>query len=106
MNTTGVWQQLKNCDESQPYILNFVRPKKVWMIDGMEDEAEEMGIEVNGNEAEELKVEVEDEAESGSRKVKKMQDPIRPSAGEVCEHNLTHLPYRSWCEHCVKGRGK
>ena len=56
MNTTEVRQQLKNCDESQPYILNFVRPKKVWMLDGMEDETEEMGIEVNGNEAEELKV--------------------------------------------------
>ena len=21
-------------------------------------------------------------------------------------HNLTHLPYRSWCPHCVRAKGK
>ena len=21
------------------------------------------------------------------------------------EHELTHIPYRSWCEQCIKGRG-
>ena len=36
--------------------------------------------------------------------------PIRnvklPSLAEIEEHNLTHLPYRNWCRHCVRGRGK
>ena len=48
----------------------------------------------------------EDEAEAGSRKTRKMQDPAKPSDDEVREHCLTHLPYRSWCRHCVRGRCK
>ena len=33
-------------------------------------------------------------------------DPRLPSEEEVAHHNLTHVPYRNWCPHCVKGRGK
>ena len=29
-----------------------------------------------------------------------------PSQEEVDKHNLTHLPFRNWCSHCMKGRGK
>ena len=29
-----------------------------------------------------------------------------PSAREVAEHERTHAKYRSWCKHCVFGRGK
>ena len=35
--------------------------------------------------------------ESGVRSPKKMQDPRVPTQAEVDEHNMTHLPYRSWC---------
>ena len=35
-----------------------------------------------------------------------MMDPKLPTAEEVRQHNLTHLPYRSWCPHCVRGRGR
>ena len=28
-----------------------------------------------------------------------------PSSEEVEVHNLSHVPYRSWCPHCVKGKG-
>jgi hypothetical protein len=48
----------------------------------------------------------EEEGESGERKVQKMNSPGKPSAAEIEEHNLTHLPYRNWCRHCVRGRGK
>ena len=44
--------------------------------------------------------------EAGQRKCVRMQDPKLPSKEEVEEHELTHLPYRSWCRHCVRGRGK
>ena len=30
----------------------------------------------------------------------------RPTEEEVREHELTHIPYRSWCEHCVKGKAQ
>ena len=46
------------------------------------------------------------EGEAGERKTKKMQDPKMPSKTEIEEHNLTHLPFRNWCRHCVRGRGK
>jgi hypothetical protein len=29
-----------------------------------------------------------------------------PSLGEVEEHCITHLPYLSWCRHCVRGKTK
>ena len=48
----------------------------------------------------------EDEGESGKREIKKMNPPIKPSSEEIETHNLTHLPYRNWCRHCVRGRGK
>ena len=31
-------------------------------------------------------------------------DPGQPTEQEVSEHNVDHMPYRSWCEFCVKGR--
>ena len=42
----------------------------------------------------------------GQRKPLKMMDPKLPSQAEVEEHYLTHLPCRSWCRHCVRGRGR
>ena len=32
--------------------------------------------------------------------------PYSPSDTEVRHHNLTHLPFRSWCAVCVKGKAK
>ena len=42
----------------------------------------------------------------GSREVRKLPDPQRPCQKEVDAHNLTHLPFRNWCPHCMRGRGK
>jgi len=39
------------------------------------------------------------------RELKKMVDPKVPSREEVETHEMTHLPYRNWCRHCVMGRG-
>ena len=35
---------------------------------------------------------------------KPLPEPCEPSAKERASHNLTHLPYRGWCEHCVSAR--
>ena len=35
-----------------------------------------------------------------------LPNPYNPTAEEVRQHELTHLPYRSWCSHCVRGCGK
>ena len=33
-------------------------------------------------------------------------DPRQPNQHEKEEHEMTHLPFRSWCRHCVIGRGR
>ena len=37
---------------------------------------------------------------------KYIRDVRLPTADEVEKHMMTHLPYRNWCEYCVKGRGR
>ena len=44
--------------------------------------------------------------EDEARRVKPVLDPTLPSAAEAREHQLTHLPYRSWCPVCVRNRGR
>ena len=51
-------------------------------------------------------VDMPTEEEFGVRNPRKLANPRLPSEKEVKEHNLTHLPYRSWCAHCVAGKGK
>ena len=55
---------------------------------------------------EELELKDEVSEATDARKVKPMHDPRLPSQEEVRFHSLTHLPYRSWCAHCVRGRGR
>lgn len=47
----------------------------------------------------------DDNTDKGKREMKKMLDPLLPTEAEVQQHNLSHLPYRNWCPHCVRGRG-
>ena len=49
---------------------------------------------------------VEDEEEYGMRKTVKRQDPKEPTKEEMEEHEKTHMPFRSWSRHCVRGRVK
>ena len=50
---------------------------------------------------------VELEGESGeARRAKVVTDPGKPTAQEVAEHEITHLPHRSWCPSCVAGRAR
>lgn len=77
-----------------------VRPdaesERVKVMEGGVEEAEE----------ERAEEEQRDEADKGMRKPMRMQDPKMPTEEERKEHELTHLPYRCWCRHCVAGRGK
>ena len=57
-------------------------------------------------------VEVAMEEESGdpgeadeSRKPQVARRPVTPSKAEVESHLPLHVEYRSWCPHCVAGRG-
>ena len=45
------------------------------------------------------------EAEEEGQLVNSLPTPNMPTQSERDEHDLTHYPYRSWCKHCVEGRG-
>ena len=48
----------------------------------------------------------EEENESEAIAVRSAPKPTQPSKAEMDEHMLSHLPFRSWCAHCVKGKSK
>ena len=35
-----------------------------------------------------------------------MRVAVKPTPEEVAAHEETHLPFRSWCRYCVRGRGR
>ena len=48
--------------------------------------------------------EVDFEGDHSEAKKIKIQTPVvKPSAEQIRRHNITHCPYRSWCECCVQG---
>ena len=50
--------------------------------------------------------EAEHEEMTEGREVASRTSPKAPSAEERRMHNITHIPFRSWCPHCVAARGK
>ena len=46
------------------------------------------------------------ESESEACQAQAATIPTKPSQKEVDAHMLTHLPYRAWCPHCVRGKDK
>ena len=47
----------------------------------------------------------EDDTQQAQR-AKGMKAPQQPTGQERFEHNLIHLPYRTWCPICVKSKGR
>ena len=45
------------------------------------------------------------EPEAEGRSVRTPSQPYVPMSTERRAHNATHYPPRSWCRHCVEGRG-
>ena len=41
-----------------------------------------------------------------SEPIRGLKDPGQPSREDVENHNLTHLPYRNWCDICVRAKAK
>ena len=48
----------------------------------------------------------EGEAEEEHRTPQGLRDPGEPTPAERAEHCLSHIPYRPWCKHCVRGKAK
>ncbi len=64
---------------------------------------EELFAKENREKVEEI---TEKEAEEECEPMRVAPDPGAPSAEDVEQHRAEgHVPYRSWCEWCVSGRG-
>ena len=57
----------------------------------------------NEEEGEQAQID-EDGPEAEVQQNKTAQDPFLPSAAEVEQHRINHMPYRSWCRECVEGK--
>ena len=57
--------------------------------------------EQGGHEAEDVEDEEEEAREPVTRKA-----PKGPTKEEREKHDATHLQFREWCDHCVRGRGR
>ena len=62
---------------------------------------EEEPEELEGDESEELLCPPCEERVS-----KSIFEPMKPSPKEVADHERTHVPYRCWCNVCVRAKGK
>ena len=47
-----------------------------------------------------------DEEEDEAMRCRVCKDPGEPSQRERDEHDVTHLPFRSWCRVCLEAKGK
>ena len=48
----------------------------------------------------------QEEEQQQATKAKGIKAPAQPTPQERAEHELTHLPYRSWCPTCVQSKGR
>ena len=56
-------------------------------------------FDVKPRKGEEEEEEESDEALAPNR----LKETAKPSAEEVAAHMISHMPYRDWCPHCVRG---
>ena len=69
-----------------------------------QEEAEGVGMCL-GQEVD-AKIECRDEEGEEGRGVVVLPVPQKVTKAQRDEHNLTHMPYRSWCPYCVRARGR
>ena len=73
-------------------------------LDEGERNAEMERVDLPEDARESMEEEVEEEMEEAP--VNARRAPREPTEEERRRHEASHLPYRSWCEYCVKGRGR
>ena len=88
------------------------RPVEVSGVDRTDEDVHvDRGQEDRGEDVSLRKLEEPEEAEVEEEAVEAQapraaRAPHVPSQQEIDEHDLTHCPYRAWCEHCVRGQAK
>ena len=49
---------------------------------------------------------IEEDEQQRAIPAKGLKSPDQPAPQERAEHNLTHLPFRSWCKQCIQNKSK
>ena len=80
------------CSEEKVSSLAVVFP-----VDEVSEDAEGKDI------GEELEVPLDEEEAEATQT---LPTPDTPTRSEVLDHRVCHYPYRTWCKHCVEGRGQ
>ena len=83
-----------------------LQPETMQDADGWENLADGPIQVIGDGEIDNVGTDDEVDLDSGqcARRPKGIPEPYAPSAAERALHNLTHWPYRSWCEHCLRSR--
>ena len=71
-----------------------------------EDETEETRNSLEGSHRTEEDMSDNEQEDSGGRKARVIVDPCEPTKKQREEHAMTHIPYQSWCPHCVRGKAR
>ena len=74
--------------------------------DGRDGLGQDMAAETDDREIAEGAEEVLQEGGEEGREGVGLSIPPTVSRQEREQHELTHTPYRSWCRHCVRARGR
>ena len=74
----------------------------------LEERASDRRIEMGVEDFDQSGIDGEEGSEEGeeARVPKIRRAPIGPTQLEREQHEATHLPYRDWCAHCVRGSGE
>ena len=81
------------------------QPQVSPITEAEENEETEGLMQEEAEEEQEEKEETEEDEEEGE-KPKTVNVRKRPTQKQRMEHEATHIPYQSWCRHCVRGRGR
>ena len=73
---------------------------------GLEESEDHDRAQGEDREQEEHDETQEDDEEEESRRPRSARDPGQPSRLEQEEREMTHIPFRPWCEACVRGKSK
>ena len=78
--------------------IHAIRPDYIFQTDEYDDIASD-----DGGEAMKCEPCFQETEEAIKAKTKKLLE--QPTAEEILEHEVSHVPFRSWCKFCVMGKG-
>ncbi len=92
--------------------VNPQHEKRVTTVMRMIESTNELKRKPNANGVDEAVEELEDigrvkeQENTENRERRCLPCGVKPSQREIDDHDLTHIPLRSWCKHCVIGRAQ